>query len=281
MNLKSQTLEICRAYEIKPSRSKGQNFLVAPEVYDEVIAAAELKESDLVLEVGPGLGFLTERLAADVKKVLAVELDDKISEFLQTKIITHHLDNVKLINTDILDFKVAESVLAKEPYKIVANLPYNITSIFLRRFLETEYPPEVLVLLLQREVAERIIATPGEMSMLAVSIQFYATAEIIKIVPPDAFYPPPKIESAIIRIKLKTKKDLPSIDRRAFFRLVKFGFAAKRKMLKNNLAGALKIEQKIIIEILAELNLNPQIRAQELSVKYWLDLFARLEKFMV
>ncbi len=269
-NLLEQTKELCRLYNIKPARSKGQNFLISEEIYDEIITAADLKPDDVVLEVGPGLGFLTAKLSARVKRVIAVELDDKLAEVLKTRLQAQGVKNMEVVNQDVLETPLAPLLKGGE-FKIVANLPYNITSIFLRKFLsENENKPELVVLMLQKEVAERICAQAGEMSLLAVSVQFYARPEIVEIVKKENFWPEPEVDSAIVKI---TPHPNPLLAKeRELFRLVKFGFAAKRKMLKNNLAAGLRLEMKIVEERLAIAGFNPKIRAQELTVDDWLKL---------
>lgn len=277
--------EICRLCEIKPSRSKGQNFLVNENIYDDIVRAAEIKAGDTVLEIGPGLGFLTLKMAKLAKRVIAVELDDKLAGYLQTGIDANGIKNVEIINEDILRFNLNEYLAPGENYKIVANLPYNITSIFLRLFLSASRPPQSFVLMLQKEVAERIVATPPEMSLLALSVKYYAEAKIIREVKAGNFWPEPKVDSAVIKIDVKARPETAAAEQSAkdklFFRLAKVGFSAKRKMLKNNLAGGLKIDQKIINEILIKNKLNPQSRAEDLSLDDWRKLFAAIREFMV
>ena len=277
-DLLSKTKEICRLFEIKPERSKGQNFLVNSRAYDDVVDAADISTQDEVLEIGPGLGFLTVRLAAKAKKVIAVELDDKLARYLELGFAANDEEKVKIINQDILKFNPASELA--DGYKIVANLPYNITSIFLRNYLSGNIRPASMVLMLQKEVAKRIIATPGEMSVLAVSVQHYADAEIVRLVPAANFWPEPEVESAIIRMVLKDAKFSQEDDRR-FFRLVKAGFSAKRKMLKNNLAGGLKLESSIIETALKKSKIENGVRAEDLSLEQWYQLFAALSEFMV
>jgi 16S rRNA (adenine1518-N6/adenine1519-N6)-dimethyltransferase len=288
MNLLERTKEICKLYDIWPARSKGQNFLISENVYDEIIKAADLSKDDTVLEVGPGLGFLTAKLANVAGKVLAVELDDKLSAYLRDAISSGDAENVEIVNENILDFKVSENFLKFKiknlKFKIVANLPYNITSVFLRKFLTAENKPELMVLMLQKEVAERICAKPGDMSLLALSVQFFAEPEIVGYVPKENFWPMPKVDSAIIRIKitenvpLLSKEGLGVVDDREkeFFRLAKFGFSAKRKMLKNNLAGGLHLQPSAVEEILVKAGLNPKARAEDLSIADWLNLAKRI-----
>lgn len=276
-DLLAETRELCRLFEIKPARSKGQNFLINEKIYDDLIKAADLQPTDTVLEIGPGLGFLTAKLAKQVKKVIAVELDDKLASYLQTGIDAQNRDNVDIINGDIL--KVNLESLLVGPYKIVANIPYNISSLFLRLFLSAVNKPELLVLMLQKEVAERIVATPPDMSILAVSVQYYSDAEIVRLVKAGNFWPEPKVDSAIIKIKIRPNEIKQ--DDKKFFQIVRIGFSAKRKMLKNNLAAGLKLNQKDIENLLIKEGFNPKVRAEDLSLGDWQKLFAAISTFVV
>lgn len=285
MDLLKRTQELCRIYNIKPARSKGQNFLIKEEIYDQIVVAAELKPEDVVLEVGPGLGFLTAKLAKAAGRVIAVELDDKLAEVLYIGLKTQRIENVEIINQDILQLEIENWKLKIGNFNIVANLPYNITSVFLRKILSSEIKPKMMVLMLQKEVAERICAVPGEMSLLAVSVQFYARPEIVGYVSKENFWPEPEVDSAIAKLKVKSEKLSPrdgipfagKVNEREFFRLVKIGFSAKRKMLKNNLAAGLRIDQKVIAEKLKTAGFSQNVRAQELSVEDWLKLFAQFQ----
>jgi 16S rRNA (adenine1518-N6/adenine1519-N6)-dimethyltransferase len=277
-DLLAKTREICRLFEIRPQHQKGQNFLINEKIYGDIVKAAGLEKSDMVLEVGPGLGFLTAKLAARVKQVIAVELDQRLANYLQVGIDTTDTKNIEIIPGDILRFN--REKLAGQPYKIVANLPYNITSIFLRQFLSTPPRPASLVLMLQKEVAQRITASPPEMSILAVSIQYYATAEIVREVKAGNFWPEPQVDSAIIKITTKSQNFLPVADKK-FFQMVKVGFSAKRKMLKNNLAGGLHLEPPIVLAALTQAGFKDRVRAEELSVEDWQKLFAALAPFVV
>ncbi len=314
MSLLPQVKNLCELYNIIPSRSKGQNFLINEKIYDAIVAAADLKPEDIVLEVGPGLGFLTAKLAKTVKRVIAVELDDKLARALKDGLDAHGVKNVEAVNEDILKLKHSviltprfageESIIdpslmlrMTREYKIVANLPYNITSIFLRKFLgEAEVKPKSMTLMLQKEVAERICAKPPDMSVLAVSVQLYAEPKIIRSVAKGNFWPAPKVDSAIIQLKVTLpagrqeseklsasggKVDGAEIDEKKFFRLVKHGFSAKRRMLKNNLAGGLKIKSEEAEQALLAIGLNPKIRAEGLTIDDWVKLLGELNKYMV
>ena len=283
MNLLEQTIKICQKYDIMPARSRGQNFLIDEKIYDSLIKAANLGEDEVVLEVGPGLGFLTEKLAEKVNKVVAVELDDKLCDILRARLREQRIRNVEIVNEDILTSPLAPLLIRRgeveqskpgRGYKIVANLPYNITSIFLRKFIGGRDKPEVMVLMLQKEVAERITAIPGKMSLLAVSVQFYSEPEILDYVSKDKFWPEPEVDSAII--KLKIKNDEFKIDEKKFFQMVKFGFSSRRKMLKNNLAAGYKLRAKEVGDMIKKAGFNEKIRAQELSVVDWTKLFGKL-----
>lgn len=276
MSILKETLDLCKIYNIHPQKSKGQNFLIQADVYDKIIAAADLRETDTVLEVGPGLGFLTLNMANRVKKVLAVELDKKIVEVLETIILSKGVKNIKLFTADIL--KARGSNFSKlEPYKVVSNLPYNISSVFLRKFLSLASKPELMVLMLQKEVVDRIMAQAPKMNLLALSVQFYAEVEKIMDVPADNFYPAPQVDSAVIKIIPNKKRLATYEEEKKFFKILRIGFSSKRKMLKNNLASALSLNLKDIEKILIELNLNSNIRAESLKISDWLKLYQYLK----
>lgn len=285
MDLLNKTKELCRLYNITPARTKGQNFLIKEEIYDKIIEAADLKSDDVVLEVGPGLGFLTAKMAGRVKKVIAVELDDKLAEILKIATKARGVENIEIINKNILELgimnyeswnkdfknKIHNSLfIIHDSYKIVANLPYNITSVFLRKFLSSEYKPSLMVLMLQKEVAERITAVAGEMSLLAVSVQFYAKPEIIQVVSKNNFWPKPEVDSAIVKLTINNLQ--LTINEKEFFRLVKIGFSARRKMLKNNLANGYHISHEEAEKWLNKAGFDLKTRAQELSVENWIKL---------
>lgn len=271
-NLFEQTKKICQKYNIKPVHSRGQNFLINEEVYSKIIKAANLNKNDIVLEVGPGLGFLTEMLAYRAKKVIAVELDKKLAKVLDIRLKEQCIKNVEIINQNILDIKFQTPNIK---YKIVANLPYNITSIFLRKFLSSQIKPDLMVLMLQKEVAQRIVAGPSKMSLLSVSSQFYSSPKIIEIIESNNFWPAPKIASAIIKLRSHNNftSKISKSKEKEFFRFVKIGFSARRKMLKNNLAAGLRISQNIVEDKIKKAEFNTKIRAQDLSINDWIILF--------
>lgn len=285
MNLNSPEAvkSICKKYKVSPQSWKGQNFLIDQKVLEKIVASSGLKKDDTVLEVGPGFGILTQELAKNVKKVIAVEIDKNIIAAL--KDILKNYNNIEIINEDILKFSINnyQSTINYQQsaigFKIVANIPYSITGKFLRKILESEIKPTEMVLLVQKEVGERIIAKAGKMSLLALSVQFYSQPEIIAYVSRKSFFPEPEVDSAIIAIS-KIKNQKSNIDEKEFFRIAKIGFSSPRKQLHNNLSAGLKIADDQIKSIFNELNLNFQIRAQELSVEDWKNLLFKIKSLL-
>ncbi|MEK7072513.1 MAG: 16S rRNA (adenine(1518)-N(6)/adenine(1519)-N(6))-dimethyltransferase RsmA [Patescibacteria group bacterium] len=258
---------ICKAYGIVPAKSKGQNFLFDQNIVAKIIASADLDNKSSVLEIGPGLGVLTDHLIQKSGQVVAVELDKKLIGFLKNKY--HQADNLEIIEGDILKLDRASLKLVT-PYKVVANLPYNITSNFIRNFLETKSPPTEMIIMIQKEVAQRIIAKPGEMSLLSLSVQFYAEPKILFEVSRNSFWPSPGVDSAVISLKLKDK--LAFTDHKLFFKVAKIGFSAKRKQLHNNLANGLHLRSDQIKAIIKNIGLDEKIRAQDLVMEDWINL---------
>ncbi len=274
---------ICKTYNISPSKSKGQNFLLNREIIGKITSVAEIKKEDIILEAGPGLGILTEELVKKAKKIISVELDEKLFNFLKLKFAD--CSKLKLISGNILDFE-SGSLIGTADYKIVANLPYNITSVFLKKFLAaTTVKPQSMSLLVQKEVAQRICAKPGDMSLLSISVQLYGQPEIVNIVGRENFWPIPDVDSAILKIgEIKSKeavdKYLGGISEKEFWRILKISFSAKRKQLHNNLTAGLKISSNEIKKLLKKANFNPAIRAQNLSIDDWLLLVKEINSYL-
>jgi 16S rRNA (adenine1518-N6/adenine1519-N6)-dimethyltransferase len=250
----------------------GQNFLKNESVVKKIIKAANLKADDLVVEIGPGKGILTEELLKYAGKLLAIEIDNNLAEMLQNKFRNN--TNIEIIEEDILkvDFnKLLGSRASK--YKVIANLPYYITSPIIRLLLETENHPSEMILMVQKEVAKRIVASPGKMSILAVSVQYYAKAEILFEVGKENFDPVPEVDSAVICITYNMKQRTRNKEyNRKFFQVVRAGFCAKRKTLANNLANSFHLDKKEVEEKLKKVGLTSKTRAQELSVEDWKKL---------
>ena len=245
---------------LAPKKHFGQNFLVNMGVTDKMTAAADLSSKDVVLEVGPGLGALTRELAWRVKKVIAVEKDRVLAVFLAKE-----LPGVDIVGQDILKF----SLEALPPgYKVVASIPFAITAPLIRKFLEADNSPSLLVLLVQKEVAQRICARPPDMNLLAASVQFYAQVSIIATVKKGVFWPQPKVDAAILKLVPLEKK--PGIDPALFFRVVKAGFLHPRKQLLNNIKEGLGMKKQEAEKLLAACNISPARRAETLSIADWI-----------
>jgi len=250
---------------LEAKKSYGQNFLVDKEALAAIVAAAELTEDDIVLEIGPGLGVLTDELVKHAGKVLAVEADAELAELLERRAA----DNLTVVAADALQYDLSQ---LPQGYKVVANLPYYITSPLLRFLLEAENKPASITVLVQKEVAERIVASPGQMSVLACSVQYYGKPELVRLVPAASFYPSPKVDSAVLHITLFGEPVFEA-NTKQLFRLIKAGFGEKRKMLRNSLAGGLAITNAQAIELIAAADLRETARAQELSLVEWQRLY--------
>lgn len=254
-------------------KSLGQHFLVDDEALSAIVEAANITPEDTVIEVGPGLGVLTRRLAAKAGRLVAVELDDNLAEALAKEMAP--LASVAIIKGDILKLSPSSIFGSQIPaaYKVVANLPYYITSAVLRHFLEASPQPETIVVTVQKEVAEAISAPPGKMSLLAVSAQFYGQPEVVYNIPPESFYPPPKIDSAVLRIKLFPTPAVAVDDIDAFFNLVRAGFSAPRKQLGGSLAKGLDTSKEEAQEFLAAAGIEARRRAGTLTLDEWAELY--------
>lgn len=265
------TRVLLRQLGLQPSKGLGQNFLVDPSVPEKILAAAQLTPDEAVVEVGPGVGVLTLRLAPLVRRLTAVELDRRLYPYLREALAV--FPGARLVEGDVLNF--APRQLEPEPYKLIANIPYYITSAILRHFLESDHRPERIVLMVQKEVAQRIVAQPPDMSLLAVSVQFYGRPKLWATVPAGAFWPPPKVNSAILVIE--TSPALPDVDEKRFFALVRAGFSQKRKQLRNTLASGLKLDKATVIAALESAGIAPERRAESLGLAEWEKVYKILD----
>lgn len=249
----------------------GQNFLTDENIARKIIYSANISRAN-VLEIGPGKGILTKHLAEYAGKVVAVEIDHDLTLNLQTK-----YPNVEMIEGDILRINLPKIIGEKKfnDYKVVANLPYYITSKIIRLFLETKHPPREMILMVQKEVGERIVALDGKESLLSISVKFYADPEILFRVGRENFSPSPEVDSVVIRIK--RKNIIPNANPKDFFRLVRTGFASKRKTLANNLSAGLHLPKYKIAEAIEKSGTDPGIRAEKLQLENWLFLFEHME----
>lgn len=261
--------------KLRAKKSLGQNFLKEEAVLRKIVEAAKISGNDVVIEIGPGQGSLTKKLAEICKKVIAIEIDDRLVPILQKKF--KDISNVEIIHEDILKINLPKLLITNNlqftTYKVVANIPYYITAPIIRLLLETKYPAKEIILMVQKEVAERIVAQKGEMSILAVSVQYYAAAEVLFTVSRSAFDPAPEIDSAVIRIIKNNKQEkITKEETKKFFRIVKAGFSAKRKTLVNNLSNSLQFDKKKIEDKLLSIGFMANTRAQEMGVEDWQKL---------
>jgi 16S rRNA (adenine1518-N6/adenine1519-N6)-dimethyltransferase len=255
-----------RQHGLRPDKSLGQNFLVDETALRRVVEAAAIGPDDDVLEIGPGLGSLTRHLCAAARRVVAVELDGDLIPILED--VLRPWRNVRIVQGDILRVAPGE-LFERSGYLVVANIPYYITSAVIRHLLEAPARPARLVLTVQREVAERITAGPGEMSLLALSVQVYGEPTVAAYIPAGAFYPPPKVDSAVIRIDLYPQPLISTDQLDVFFRLIKAGFSQKRKNLRNALSGGLGISAQAAETLLLASEVDPRQRAETLGFGEW------------
>jgi 16S rRNA (adenine1518-N6/adenine1519-N6)-dimethyltransferase len=262
-------------YGATASKGLGQNFLINKDILEKIIQNANIKNTDTILEVGPGLGVLTKELANRGGQIVAVEKSETMCQIINETL--KDLKNIKIINADILKFNPTNYKLQANSYKIVANIPYYLTSPLIRKFLESENQPKEIILMIQKEVAQRICATPPNMNLLAVSVQFYAKSEIISFVSKNCFWPAPKIDSAIIKITPIQNNTNLQPDNKLFFKIVKAGFSQPRKQLVNNLTSlkvlnGVKLDKEKVSNWLIKNNLKPTQRAETLNLSDWINL---------
>jgi 16S rRNA (adenine1518-N6/adenine1519-N6)-dimethyltransferase len=265
----SDTRKILSGYGIRPDKKLGQNFIIDPIFLSRIADAAEINAEDVVVEIGAGLGALTRELSERSKEVIAVEYDIELMPALEWS--TGDLENVIVLFGDILDMDIG-TIARSGSYLVVANIPYNITSRLIRRLMEAPVPARRVVLTIQFEVAERIMAAPGSMNMLALSVQVYGSPQIIARLPADAFYPKPKVDSAITRIDAYP---VPRVEKELlprFFQAAKAGFSQRRKQLKNALSGSLGMRSDNVVLWLERAEIKPSARAQELDIEDWIRL---------
>jgi len=285
--LLAETRRLLRQSGTHARKGLGQHFLIDREVLGLIISAAELAPTDVVVEIGSGLGILTKELAERVGRVVAIELDDRLAVALNKTLVS--FDNVAIINEDILRIDPAALLEEQKPsfpptitspftYKVVANLPYYITSPVLRHFLEASVKPQVMVVMVQKEVAEAIAAEPGKMSLLSVSVQFYGRPEIIGYVPAHCFYPAPEVDSAILKVAVYPQPAVTVAGEDSFFRLVRAGFTASRKQIGNSLVQGLGVTKAEILVLLEKSNIAPERRAETLTLEEWAYLCEEFTK---
>jgi 16S rRNA (adenine1518-N6/adenine1519-N6)-dimethyltransferase len=258
--------DLLKQYGLRADKRLGQNFLQDPYALEKIVHAAEIHPTDTVLEIGPGLGSLTRYLAAAAQKVVAVELDDRLFPPLETNIAPYR--NVNLVHGDVLEIELNE-IIEQQDYLVVANIPYYITSALIRHLLESNLKPRRIVLTIQKEVAERICARPGDLSMLALSVQVYGQPHIATHIPAGAFFPAPKVDSSVLVVDIypSPRVDEKSLD--IFFQLIKAGFGQKRKKLRNSISAGMRQTPTETEKLLRAADIDPQRRAETLSLEEW------------
>ena len=261
---------ICKRFDIKMSKKLGQNFLIKRGIVDEIVHAAELTPGEPVLEVGPGIGTLTQGLAQSGADVTAIELDRRLLEVLDTTLASY--DNVRIVHGDVLKLDVP-TIMNHKPFKVVANLPYYITTPIIMSLLESKLPIERLVVMVQKEVALRMVAKPGtkDYGALSVAVQYYTEPDIVLDVPPKSFLPAPAVTSSVIRCVLRNKPPVDVIDEKLFFRVVKAGFAQRRKTFANTMKTT-GLSKDRIEELLAKANIDGQRRGETFTLQEFADV---------
>jgi 16S rRNA (adenine1518-N6/adenine1519-N6)-dimethyltransferase len=277
--------QLLRQFGFKPKKRLGQHFLVDEAVLERILSAAELSPGDIVVEVGPGLGILTEALARRGVRVIAVELDSKLVALLKKRLAAFpdvkivHADILKVTPQQLLQDNLTASELA-QGYKVIANLPYYITSPILSHFLEARPQPSEVVVMVQKEVGEAIAAAPGKMRLLSVKAQFYSQPAIISYVPAASFYPPPKVDSVILRLDVYSRPPIKVSDVASFFDIVMHGFSAPRKQLRNSLAHSLEMPPSQVASLLEKAGIEAKRRAETLSLEEWRELWKIFAPFL-
>lgn len=258
-----------RSHGIRPSRSMGQNFLVEPSVVEAIASTAAIHDGDLVIEIGPGMGVLTRQLLNIGARVIGVELDRELAAFLRKDLRDY--PGFSLAEHDARHVDVA-AITENQPFQVVANLPYSIATVVIRHFVESANPPTRLTVMVQREVAERMTATPPAMSLLGLATQFYSDAEVAFVVPSDVFVPAPKVESAVVSMIVKQELALSPADRERMFQLATMAFQRKRKTIANGLSQGLDRAKSEVEDVLRTAELDPGLRPQALIVDDWIRL---------
>lgn len=266
---------ILKSHNLRPDKSLGQNFLSDPNILGKIVRIAGVTKTDTVLEIGAGLGHLTAQLAQAAQRVTAVELDGRFIPILSERLAPY--PNITLIAGDILQLK-DEDLSQDDGFLVVANIPYYITSRIIRKLLEGQAKPREIILTIQYEVAQRVCAPSGKLSLLALSVRMYGTPKLEMRIPAGAFYPPPKVDSAVIKIDLHPEPLLGPSQREIFFRLAKAGFLHKRKTLRNSISKGLGIPPDQAEELLRRGGIDPMRRAETVSIDEWLELASVYDK---
>ena len=273
-----QAKSLLRRLNVRAAKGLGQHFLIDRSVLGTIVSAAELEPADTVVEVGPGLGILTDELVREAGNVVAVEVDPKLASALASNFAK--VPQVTVLNASVLDLNPEEilggqtsTISCSRCYKVVANLPYYVASPIVRHFLEASLKPSLMVVMVQKEVGQRMVAGPGDMSLLGVSVQLYGKPAIVDYVPARSFHPQPKVDSAIVRIDVYPETAAGVENIAGFFEVVKAGFSAPRKQLRKSLSLGLQLEMPAVIELLEKAGIDPQRRPQNLSLEEWAQVY--------
>jgi 16S rRNA (adenine1518-N6/adenine1519-N6)-dimethyltransferase len=267
--------DLLRELEVTPSKALGQNFLHDRKIVRRIVEVSGADSKTVVLEIGPGLGILTEELTRVSRSVTAIELDQRLA----ARLGEYFNGRARIVQGDILDVDL-ESLGLAQPYIVVANLPYSIATAAIQRLLEAEHPPKRMIIMVQREVAERMAARPPEMSILAIAVQFFSRPRIQFRIGSGAFIPKPRVESAVIRLDLHAETALPRTQHARFFTLVRAGFSQRRKRLDNSIASALNVPKAAVAEALIAAGIEPSRRAETLDVDDWVALFNKANELL-
>lgn len=283
--------QLLKIYKLTPNFTYGQNFLIDDNVLHQIVECAQVSKTDCVVEVGPGIGNLTRQLCERAGYVVSVEKDPKFN-LLLSDLKKQYSENFSYVIADVLNWDVSQALtdrtvpvrlralvsqnfssqLPVVPYKVVANIPYYITGKILEKFLTGPCKPSSITVLVQKEVAERVVAQVGELNVLAISVQIFGVPKIFKEVSKHSFFPVPQVDSAILHIELYNTKKFNITNEKKFFKILKACFAGKRKQIHNTLVNNLRLDKNLILTILSELKINPMARPQELSIEEWLEL---------
>ena len=259
-----------------PRKALGQHFLTDTRILNRILAAAELVPEDQVLEIGPGRGVLTRRLVERVGRVVAVEMDRELAADLPSRL--NHPPNLEVVHGDARTIDLAPLLGGDAPYKVAANLPYYAANPIVRRFLESRPKPALLVVMVQREVAQSMLAKPGGMSILSVATQYYAQPSLVCNVPPRSFSPPPSVHSSVVRLDVRSHPAVAVTDDSAFFHVVRAGFSAKRKQLRNSLSHGLGVHPSTVSSLLDDLAFDGRRRAETLTLDEWALIYHAWEE---
>ncbi|HOW13030.1 MAG TPA: 16S rRNA (adenine(1518)-N(6)/adenine(1519)-N(6))-dimethyltransferase RsmA [Candidatus Pacearchaeota archaeon] len=277
MNLysKKNIINLFKKNNIKPQKKLGQNFLINKNIIKKIIRSSNISKNDIVLEIGPGIGTLTIELSKKAKKVITIEKDKTIIKIL--KETTKGFKNIKIINQDILKIK---KIKINKKYKIIANLPYYIVFPILKKFLEEENPPHEMILTIQKEVAQKIVKKPPKANFLSIFINFYCNSKILFFIPKESFWPKPKVDGAVIKLSNIKNKNL-EVDKFLFYKVIKIGFSSPRKKIINNYFNNIKLNKKEVYNLFNKININPNLRPENLSLKDWIKLTEEISNLIL